>query len=314
MCDKFESARLIAIDWGTSSLRAWLLDGNGCLLDSRATRQGIMQIGDRGFQDVYQNIVGHWNQKHDRLPVIACGMIGSRGGWVEVPYVECPAELGKWAGQLHFVDAKPVPLHIVPGVKQHSAPGVLPDVMRGEETQILGTLATEPGLVEHSLLVLPGTHSKWATVEKGCLNHFSTYMTGELFSILNNHSILGRVQAEVDEECAQAFDLGLDTARTAGRAGIASTLFSARSRVLAEEIEAVGVPDYLSGLLIGDELRSALAGRESVPPLRLIGDHGLCARYRVAFERFGVVDIGEVPDAACSGLWRIAEAADLAVV
>lgn len=305
------TARLIAIDWGTSSLRAWLMGDAGAVLESRRTKQGIMQVADGDFESVYRDLIGDWIAEHGELPVIACGMIGSRGGWAEAAYADCSADLADFAKHLLPVAARPVPLHIVPGVIQRSGPDRLADVMRGEETQVLGAA---PELADEGWLVLPGTHCKWVTIRDGCLTHFATYMTGELFAVLCEQSILGRPVGDSATDSPEAFILGVDTARDAGSAGMAATLFSARSRLLAGEIEADAVRDYLSGLLIGDELRSVLARREAIPPLCLVGDAALCARYRRAMARFAMDEAAEIADAARDGLWRIAESAALLTV
>lgn len=307
-------ARLIALDWGTSSLRAWLMADQNEILDSRSAKQGIMQVADRDFESVYRDLIGDWIAEHGELPVLACGMIGSRGGWAEAAYADCPADLSDLAGHLLPVAAEPATLHIVPGVMQRSGQGRLADVMRGEETQVLGALQAAPELADDGLLVLPGTHCKWVTIEAGRLAAFTTYMTGELFAVLRGHSILGRPAADSGADSPEAFALGVDTARAAGARGMAAALFSVRSRMLAGEIDACDTPDYLSGLLIGDEIRSVLADRETVPPLRLIGDEALCARYRDALARFGIDDVAEIADAARSGLWHIAESAGLLTV
>ncbi|WP_423821127.1 2-dehydro-3-deoxygalactonokinase [Salinisphaera sp. SPP-AMP-43] len=310
--DAKPTPRLIAVDWGTSSLRAWLLADQGYVVDARSAKRGIMQIADGDFATVFRELVGDWVATYGELPALACGMIGSRGGWAEAEYVDCPADLASLAKRLLRVEAEPVPLHIVPGVMQPSGAGRLPDVMRGEETQVLGALAIAPELAERGLLVLPGTHCKWVRIADQRLNAFTTYMTGELFAVLREHSILGKPAgpdtAPVD---TAAFELGVDTARDAGAAGVAATLFSTRSRMLAGELSAEATPDYLSGLLIGDELRSVLAAHHELPPLRLIGDQALCGRYRRALARFDIDDVADVPDAACTGLWRIADAAGL---
>lgn len=306
--------RLIAIDWGTSSLRAWLLAGADAVCDSRSARQGIMQVADGDFEAVYRDLIGDWIAAHGALPVLASGMIGSSNGWAEAAYVACPAALDRLADELLPVPATPAPLSIVPGMQQRSAPGQLADVMRGEETQVLGALAASADLAAKGLLVLPGTHCKWVTVKDGRIVGFNTYMTGELFAVLKAHSILGKPAADGAEDSPEAFSLGVDTARAAGPAGVASTLFSTRSRLLAGEITASATLDYLSGLLIGDELRSVLATRNRVPPLRLIGDDALCDRYRAALARFEIDDVAVVVNAAQRGLWHIAESAGLLTV
>lgn len=308
------NARLIALDWGTSSLRAWLLADAHTVLDSRQAKQGIMQVADGDFEGVYRALIGDWVAANGALPVIACGMIGSTGGWAEAAYASCPADLSDLAAHLLRVDAAPAPLHIVPGVMQRSTGARLADVMRGEETQVLGAMTLAPELVDNGLLVLPGTHCKWVAIEGGRLAAFTTYMTGELFAVLRQHSILGKPAGDRPSDAPEAFSLGVDTARDAEVGGLSAALFSARSRMLAGEIEAGATLDYLSGLLIGDELRSALGAFERVPPLRLIGDEALCARYRRALARFGVVDVAEIADAARTGLWHIAESAGLLIV
>lgn len=271
-----------------------------------------MQVPNGDFAETYRELITDWIEAHGPLPTIACGMIGSRGGWQEAPYAQCPANPASLADNLTVIDADPVPLHVVPGVMQPSSDGVLPDVMRGEETQVLGALADEPALADNALLVLPGTHCKWVSVRDGRLTGFTTYMTGELFSVLREHSILGRPSDAVDTiDSEQAFDLGVETARQSGAASASAALFSVRSRVLADELEAAERLSYLSGLLIGEELRSVFAKRADRPPLRLIGDDGLCARYRRAMAQFEITDVSVIEDAGCHGLWRIASSAGL---
>lgn len=306
---------LIALDWGTSSLRAWLLDDHGHVLDANSAAQGILQVPERDFAAAYRRILQFDRVPHEaELPALACGMIGSRGGWQEAPYKDCPATLDALAEGLVAADTAQPTLWLVPGVLQRGqvGRGTLPDVMRGEETQVLGALALDPGLAEDALLVLPGTHCKWVQVRAGRIEAFTTYMTGELFALLRDHSILGRpAQAMTGVPDAAAFEQGLDTARASGTSGLSAALFSARSRLLVGELSAVHSLDYLSGLLIGEELRSVLSRRCECPPLRLIGDARLCERYRWALRRFGVDDVAIIEGAAVTGLWRIATTAGL---
>ena len=230
-------------------------------------------------------------------------MIGSAQGWVEAPYLPCPASPGDLAGAL--VQAPGRELWIVPGVLR---PGDRPDVMRGEETQIAGALALRPDLAADARLVLPGTHSKWARVSAGRVASFTTYMTGELFAVLRDHSILGRTAGSgPGRDGDAAFLRGVDAARKAD--GIAPLLFSARALVLTGGIAPADALDYLSGLLISDELRSALAEPGGAP--LLIGEPALCARYARALARFGVDGAEAIPNAAVAGLWCIASAAGI---
>lgn len=300
---------LIALDWGTSSLRAYLLGQDGAVLDMVAGAKGIMQVTDRAFVAVFDEVTREWRRKWPALRAIAAGMIGSAQGWTEAKYLPCPASVTTLADGL--VSTPGGEMMIVPGVARY---GPAANVMRGEETQIAGALALEPGLAGASRIVLPGTHSKWVSVENGAILDFSTYMTGELFAVLKTHSILGRFAKEgaaADEGVsAAAFLRGIEAAREARDLG--RLLFSARALVLTGGMAAGESLDYLSGLLIGDEIASALA--DGVPNrLRLIGDPALCRRYRTALAVFGVTDVGEVDNAAVAGLWQIAQTNDLII-
>jgi 2-dehydro-3-deoxygalactonokinase len=309
-------ARLIALDWGTSSLRAYLLGDGGTTLDEVAKPWGIMAVPDGDFAGALNLLTGHWRQERPDLPAIACGMIGSAQGWRETAYVRCPAGPDDLIAAMRRAtppDAD-IPL-IVPGV---ALDGALPDVMRGEETQVLGCLARLPELAAESTLVLPGTHSKWASIRDGRIASFSTYMTGELFSLLSRHSILGRPaqaagkEPRNDREAAEAFDWGVRTILDNPRRGLSSLLFSVRTQVvLSARLPAANSLDYLSGLLVADELRNAIdPGRKtSADKFALIGDPALCGRYQRAFELFGAGEVPAITNTAQAGLWRLAEAA-----
>ena len=297
---------LIAIDWGTSSARAYRFDGAGRLLGSRRAPLGVRQIKDGRFDLALEELLGDW--RSDVAPMIACGMIGSRQGWLEAPYVDCPASLAALADRV--VQTRVERLTIVPGIATFDAAGV-PDVMRGEETQLLG--AVDPG--EHGVLaVLPGTHSKWARVDHGRVVDFTTFMTGELYSVLLEHSMLGRLAAGDPEALAQdAFSRGAARGLQAGE--LAHDIFGARTLVLAGMLSPDDVADWLSGLLIGREIRAARewATHAGADPgaVRIIGDGALAARYELALADAGIVAETADPDAAAHGLWRIAVHAGL---
>ncbi|WP_244807637.1 2-dehydro-3-deoxygalactonokinase [Caballeronia zhejiangensis] len=308
---------LIALDWGTTSLRAYLLGADGLALDTRASSAGIMNLPAGGFDQAFEQTCGAWLDAHAHLPVIAAGMVGSAQGWVEAPYVETPANADALvAGIVDVKTARGVVLHVVPGVLER---GVLPNVMRGEETQIFGALASEPALgnVGGALIGLPGTHAKWAFVADERIERFYTFMTGETFSALRDHTILGRTMHPTATHDEQAFLRGVETARDAGHPGVLATIFSTRTLGLTGQLSAEQQSDYLSGLLIGHELRglnevlareqSALAGK----PLRLIGNDALCNRYRAALARFGCHDAATVAHATEHGLYGIAALAGL---
>ncbi|WP_250482247.1 MULTISPECIES: 2-dehydro-3-deoxygalactonokinase [unclassified Caballeronia] len=308
---------LIALDWGTTSLRAYLLGADGLALDTRASSAGIMNLPAGGFDQAFEETCGAWLDAHAHLPVIAAGMVGSAQGWVEAPYVETPANADALvAGIVDVKTARGVVLHVVPGVLER---GVLPNVMRGEETQIFGALASEPALgnAGGALIGLPGTHAKWAFVADERIERFYTFMTGETFSALRDHTILGRTMHPTATHDEQAFLRGVETARDAGHPGVLATIFSTRTLGLTGQLSAEQQSDYLSGLLIGHELRglnevlareqSALAGK----PLRLIGNDALCNRYRAALARFGCHDAATVAHATEHGLYGIAALAGL---
>jgi 2-dehydro-3-deoxygalactonokinase len=291
--------RLIALDWGTSSCRAFLLGDGGIVLERRADAGGILTVPKGGFPAAFAEKIAGW----PRLPVLAAGMVGSAQGWEPAPYCPCPAGAAELARGLMTVQR----LRIVPGVMQT---GAHPDVMRGEETQIIGALARQPRLAAASRFVLPGTHSKWARVGQGRITGFTTYMTGELFAVLRRHSILGRLAHPEAAPSLDAFTRGVDAAR-ASRLGMAPLLFSARALVLAETLAPDESLDYLSGLLIGEELRCALADPADAGSLVIIGEESLAARYRLALACFDVLDAVVQDGAAEAGLWTIARAAGL---
>lgn len=311
---------LIALDWGTTSLRAYLLGADGVALDTRGSSAGIMKLPAGGFEEAFEETCGAWLDAHPQLPVLAAGMVGSAQGWAEAPYVETPADANALvAGIVEIKTARGVTVRIVPGVLER---GILPNVMRGEETQIFGALASDASLNAEggALIGLPGTHAKWAFVREGRIERFYTFMTGEVFSALRDHTILGRTMqpgAAPDASDASAFERGVDTARDAGHPGVLATIFSTRTLGLTGQLTPGQQPDYLSGLLIGHELRglsevlardqSSLSGRT----LRLIGNDALCDRYRAALARFGCQDARTVAHATEQGLYRIAVQAGL---
>lgn len=291
---------LIGLDWGTTRLRAYRIDDAGRVLAVRTQPWGIRNLPDGGFGAALAGITAGWPM----LPRVACGMVGSRHGWLEVPYIDLPASvdgLGAAAGRLRGPDG--LDIHIVPGLRNARGP----DLMRGEETQILGAIALQPMLATRSHWILPGTHSKWATVDGGAVTDFRTHMTGELFSLLWNHSILGTGASDAPAT-PHAFERGVTAARDSGAQGMLGRLFSARSLMLDGELAPGAVAEYLSGLLIGEEFRSALAGHRfrADERFQLIGDAALCDRYRRTATHFGITLQEPIIDAAAYGLWQVA--------
>lgn len=308
-----DNLALIALDWGTTSLRAYAVAANGRVLAERQSDQGILNVPDGDFAAAFHRAVGEWLRDAPDAPVLASGMIASRNGWVEAPYIPCPAALDGLANQLISTETPDqVRVWFVPGVNR-SAPDDMPDVMRGEETQVFG--AVDDGMAD-GCFVLPGTHSKWVSWESGRLAWFSTFMTGEVYDVLIHHSILGRLTAAADgwdkSRFADGVAFGHDQATSQG--GLLRKLFSARSRALFDQLPETGVADYLSGLLIGAELAEATAVLESrgqmVTPV-ILGRSDLIARYQLAMDRVGLAHRQGPADSAVSGLHKIAVSAGL---
>lgn len=300
---------LIAIDWGTTSARAYRLDAQGRILDQRSAPLGVQTIAAGGFPAALKALLGE--EVAAEVPLLACGMVGSRQGWIEAPYRECPAGLAELAAAL-----TPVPgsrLALVPGLICHDADGV-PDVLRGEETQIIGALAdTGAALGGPRLVILPGTHSKWARVGAAGIEAFATFMTGELYALLREQSILGRLAVAGAEDHA-AFARGVQ-ASLRPAASLSHDLFSARTLALTAALAPEGVADYLSGLLLGAEVAAARRWAErhveQGESVSLVGDAPLCERYRSALACAGMEASLGPADAAAHGLWRIARHAGM---
>ncbi|MET3600820.1 2-dehydro-3-deoxygalactonokinase [Martelella mangrovi] len=318
--DVSDRTALVALDWGTSSLRAFRMDAEGTVLERRSGGHGIQNLpapGNAGFQQAFDEICGDWLEDRD-VPVIAGGMVGSAQGWKEAPYLACPVRLetlGSAATAMKTETGRTI--LIAPGVS-FETPAGMPDVMRGEEIQIAGVLADRPEWSRHSLLVLPGTHSKWAEVRNGEIVRFSTYMTGELYSVLVRHSILGRLMPQdgkaAPEIATKAFADGVAMARTGSADDLTHQLFAVRTLGLTGRLPTAALGDYLSGLLIGHELVSGLAqisaARAGVP-LVLVGENALCERYARAFSDLGSEPAGRIENPAPRGLFWLAVAAGL---
>jgi 2-dehydro-3-deoxygalactonokinase len=297
------ATKVIAVDWGTSSFRAYRLDGEGRILERREAPMGILKVPNRDFAGTLKSLIFDWTRLAPQAPIVMSGMIGSRQGWQETPYLDCPVgpeEIAGGAQAVPWLDGRKV--WIAPGLSCRDASAV-PDVMRGEEVQILGALeALGPG---RHLICLPGTHGKWATVDDRRITGFATHMTGEVFEVLSRHSILGRLMDEENdatEDDERWFQDGL--ARAEAEGGLLHHLFGVRSRGLMGEVPAEGLRSYLSGLLIGHEV--AAATQDPVDRVYLLGATELGARYAAALARRGIPVEHLDPDAVVAGLFQIA--------
>lgn len=311
---------LLALDWGTSSLRGALLDAQGAVLQERSFARGILSVPPGGFPAVLAELFGDWlpgesAQGAPRLCLIA-GMAGSQQGWLEAPYCPCPAGFAELSQRLAWIDGvKPGRIAIVPGLSCENAG--CPDVMRGEETQVFGALQLL-GL-QDATCVLPGTHSKWVQVRGGRITGFATFMTGEVYALLRQHSILARTLPAQDGALDEAaFDDGV--AHALQGASLLNTAFSTRTLALFKRREGPALASYLSGLVIGEELRAQPAPdatrangaspADSAAPLVLVGAPALTARYQraLAQRRLTARCIGS--EATWRGLWALASTLD----
>jgi 2-dehydro-3-deoxygalactonokinase len=290
---------MIAVDWGTSSFRAYRLDEAGAIRERRERPRGIAQVQTGGFPAVLAEEIGDWLAGGGET-VVLCGMVGSRQGWVEVPYCECPAGAREIAERLHPVELDGAAAFIVPGVCGLDTAGVR-DVMRGEETQILGAMDALPA---EAVVCLPGTHSKWVRVERARIAGFGTHFTGELFAVLKAHSLLGRMIEDGAPDEA-AFRAGV--ARSGEPEGLLHHLFGVRAKALFGELSPAGGGEYLSGLLIGHELRNALAAGRGAQVF-LLGAPGLVARYAAALRVLGTEPCLLDAESAVSGMRMLARA------
>ncbi len=303
-----DKTALLALDWGTSALRAWRVAADGTVLERRREPWGILSLPEGGYPAAFDAITEGW--RADGIPALACGMVGSRKGWQEVEYLSLPLDLHRLAGSLAAVPCSAGVLHLVPGLLDEARP----DVMRGEETEAVGVLDALGHPAGEILLVMPGTHSKWVRVSDRVIASFATFMTGELFALLCRHSILGQGVPVGDggAEARPARDEAFrDGVRAAASDGLAGRLFSTRALMLTGRLPAALVPDYLSGLLIGEELLRADEGGPAPDRVVLVGDAALTGRYALAFETLGRPAPMEVEAASVRGLYRIALAAAL---
>lgn len=291
---------LVAIDWGTTNCRAFRMGAGGEILERRTGANGIMAVKNSNFAGALMDLARDWIDVPTAPAVLMCGMIGSAQGWVEAPYLDLPAGADDIAGRLVLAPDPHRDIHVVPGLRGSGAAG--PDVMRGEETQILGT-----GIAD-GVLCLPGTHSKWALVEGGRIVRFVTFMTGEVFSLMRRNSILGRLMIDAPHD-APAFARGLVRSQSAG--GLLHQLFTVRTAGLLEGLSREAGPSFLSGLLIGNEIAAV---KELLAPksATVVGAGALAQNYAIALNVAGI-EAEFVPgeDAAARGLHLVARRAGL---
>lgn len=298
------SLPLLGIDWGTSNRRAYLLDERGECVRRHADDEGILKVNGN-FGASLRELLQTFALPH--ADVILSGMVGSRNGWREVPYLTVEQPLACLHETLEEVETEMPGMRcrIVPGYQFRDVHG-LPDVMRGEETQLLGGLRLSDA---NGWFLLPGTHCKWARVENGRMAEFFTFMTGELFALLSQHGTLSKVMHD-QQSVPAAFEAGVAAAR---HGSFTHTAFCCRALVVTDLMPAEHTSSYLSGLLIGTELHDMLrrAGGRIDAPVQIIGTPSLAARYRSALELLGIAartwDPDQVYVAALRALFDISK-------
>jgi 2-dehydro-3-deoxygalactonokinase len=273
----------VAVDWGTSSFRLWLVDRSGDILGERRSQEGMMAAGKLGFPAVLQShldAVGAANG----LPVIVCGMAGARQGWVEAGYVDTPAPLASILKHAVAVPGQDRDIRILPGIAQRDP--MAPDVMRGEETQLLGVLGMDAA--GDALVCMPGTHSKWVRANGATVERFATFMTGELFDVISRETILSHAVAGADEETdVEAFQSAVISAFETP-ANAANLLFQVRSGQLLYGGTPSSAREKISGTLIGLELAGGLAGGAPRAAITLVASGRLQTLYQLAFDTVAI--------------------------
>lgn len=286
---------MIAVDWGTSSLRVFRLDPEGRVIDSRHSDNGVLAVGG-GFEQVLRQHLDGW----DDALVVMSGMVGSRQGWQEVPYVACPAGIEQLAAgmtqlQSHGLQARDI--WIAPGLSLRRADGSY-DVMRGEETQICGLLDSLPAGAHFACLA--GTHSKHVRIDACAITDFSTFMTGEMFELLRVHSILGKLMSPGPHH-EVVFRRGVDLA--ARKQDLLAHLFSVRTQGLLGDVNPAWLESYLSGILIGHELNAVA---DDVGSVQLVASASLLPLYRAALSRRGLRTVSHSEALSARGLHALA--------
>jgi 2-dehydro-3-deoxygalactonokinase len=289
---------LIGIDWGTTRLRAYQIDRTGSVLERRESDRGIITISDGRFEEALGSVIDGWPPG---LPILMCGMIGSRQGWREMPYCPCPVRAVDLSRTVATVGTGRGSIRILGGVSS-MAQNQQYDVMRGEETQIFGI----ESLSASQLVVSPGTHSKWAVIEDSAIRSFRTYMTGELYALLREHSILGRLMqgqegAPIDETSF------MDGVRSSFEdQDLLHVLFTVRTQALFGKQPPAMLPSYLSGILIGSEVSGAVR-RHAAQCAVVISSPELGALYQMALSAAGLRNVAQVDgdQAVARGLWRL---------
>lgn len=281
----------IAVDWGSSNLRAWAMDDQGKVLASASSQRGMLSLSPTEYEAELHQVIDGWLPATGQVPVLVCGMAGARQGWQEAAYLATPTRLDQLArgAVTPPLDDARLRVFLLPGLSQSGAASHF-DVMRGEETQLAGLLAKTEGF--SGRVCLPGTHAKWARLTDGTVTQFATYLTGELYQLLAQQSVLKHSVGQDDllhEGCRQAFTRAV-TATYQDPEHFSQRLFGVRAQDLLDNTLPNGsargaiLAAHLSGMAIGLELAGACQDLTSGETVTLIGNEALCTRYALALD------------------------------
>ncbi len=296
--------RFILADWGTSRLRAFVVDGDR-IVDRVSSDEGILALREGQHRDVFLKHCRPWLEREPDAPVALVGMVGSKEGWRMAPYAQCPAgpeEIARAMIEVEIGEGRKG--RIVPGLSCEPQAGAV-DVMRGEETLCLGA-----GVID-GLVCLPGTHPKWVEMKHGRVARFATYFTGEMYALLRHHSMVGRPATEPEDPAG--FERGLEAAernsgRSGARVGLLHLIFGARAAAVTGRLPSAELGPYISGLLTGDEINGAFGLFEKPREVTAIGAEERVALFGRALARHGIAVVTKDPEEALvAGIARILE-------
>lgn len=298
----------VAVDWGTSSFRLWLIGDDGSVLGESRGSEGMTVAAKTGFAEVLAAHLEKVAAPTD-IPVIACGMVGAKQGWVEAGYTDVPASLSAILTGAVSVPGQSRDIRILPGLAQRDKAS--PDVIRGEETQLLGALGPDNSGAQ--AVCMPGTHSKWVHVQEGEVIGFSTFMTGELFDAITKHTILSHAVAGADQSPSDNSAFKASVSAAFRQPAMATNLlFTARSGQLLHGLSAAAAQARISGTLIGLEIAGALSDAANDTPIVLVASGRLQALYETAFKalslKFTTIDADTAVlrglSAAAAAIWQ----------
>ena len=291
------SAYCAAVDWGTSSFRLWLLDRDGAVLDHRHSRQGLFSCAPGSFASILTEHLDAIGASR-ALPAVVCGMAGSRQGWHEAPYQTVPVPMSHILQGAVKVPGIERDVWILPGIAQRDS--LHADVMRGEETQLYGALGEQ---MQPVTACMPGTHSKWVVLRDGAVNGFTTYMSGDLYAAISEHTILAQSGPSPDGDeaaFAAAVRQALDAPGT-----LTAALFGLRGRQLLGYLPGEAVAPSISGLLIGTEIACAIEAGVTEGDVALIASGVLAHQYAAALAEAGLsYRLIDAEAAVVEGLFR----------